>query len=337
MRRARSARAPPRPGVQGHRWPGEWVIERVTTLNLQVVQADAERDLLLIKGAVPGPRGGLVLIRRRGEGGADRNDAGRRAHDRGGGRPRERPSSTTPSFGIEPNVAVMHQVVTAQLAAAPRRHPQHEDPGRGARAAARSRGGRRAPGGPARARAGRPHWAGGGVAAGPKPRSYRQKTPKKMVQLALRSALSRPGGRGRVACRRRVGVRQSRRPDAWRVEALDRLEGKARCSSSWAPTTRRRSSRSATWPRSSSLLVGELNAYDVLCNDWVVFTRATLPSVIVAGSRHEGPARRHPPPDREREVLRAARRGRLHVRGRTRRQQDRDPLRRSSRSSTSGS
>jgi large subunit ribosomal protein L3 len=32
-------------------------------LNLQVIQADAERDLLLIKGAVPGPRGGLVLIR----------------------------------------------------------------------------------------------------------------------------------------------------------------------------------------------------------------------------------------------------------------------------------
>jgi large subunit ribosomal protein L3 len=37
--------------------------QRVTTLNLQVVEADAERDLLLIKGAVPGPRGGLVLIR----------------------------------------------------------------------------------------------------------------------------------------------------------------------------------------------------------------------------------------------------------------------------------
>ena len=37
--------------------------QRVTTLNLEVVQADAERDLLLVKGAVPGPRGGLVLIR----------------------------------------------------------------------------------------------------------------------------------------------------------------------------------------------------------------------------------------------------------------------------------
>ena len=37
--------------------------ERVTTLNLEVVQADAERDLLLVKGAVPGPRGGLVIVR----------------------------------------------------------------------------------------------------------------------------------------------------------------------------------------------------------------------------------------------------------------------------------
>src|SRR6185503_10230186 len=35
-----------------------------------------------------------------------------------------------------------------------------------------------------------PHWRGGGVALGPKPRSYAQRTPKKMVRLALNSALS---------------------------------------------------------------------------------------------------------------------------------------------------
>ncbi len=44
--------------------------QKVTTLNLEVVQADAERDLLLVKGAVPGPRGGLVLIRDAVKGGA---------------------------------------------------------------------------------------------------------------------------------------------------------------------------------------------------------------------------------------------------------------------------
>jgi large subunit ribosomal protein L3 len=37
--------------------------ERVTTLNLEVVQADAERELVMVRGAVPGPRGGLVFMR----------------------------------------------------------------------------------------------------------------------------------------------------------------------------------------------------------------------------------------------------------------------------------
>jgi large subunit ribosomal protein L3 len=36
---------------------------RVTLLNLEVVQADAERNILLIKGAVPGPMGGLIMVR----------------------------------------------------------------------------------------------------------------------------------------------------------------------------------------------------------------------------------------------------------------------------------
>ena len=37
--------------------------QKVTTLNLVVVEADAERDLLLVRGSVPGPNGGLVLVR----------------------------------------------------------------------------------------------------------------------------------------------------------------------------------------------------------------------------------------------------------------------------------
>jgi large subunit ribosomal protein L3 len=48
---------------KGTRMAGRLGNERVTTLNLEVVSADAERNLLLLKGAVPGPRGGLVLIR----------------------------------------------------------------------------------------------------------------------------------------------------------------------------------------------------------------------------------------------------------------------------------
>jgi large subunit ribosomal protein L3 len=48
---------------KGTRMAGQMGNEKVTTLNLEVVSSDAERSLLLIKGAVPGPRGGVVLIR----------------------------------------------------------------------------------------------------------------------------------------------------------------------------------------------------------------------------------------------------------------------------------
>ena len=48
---------------RGTRMSGRMGAEKVTTLNLTVVQADAERDLVLVRGSVPGPKGGLVLIR----------------------------------------------------------------------------------------------------------------------------------------------------------------------------------------------------------------------------------------------------------------------------------
>ena len=48
---------------KGTRMAGQYGSARVTTLNLEVIKADAERNLLLIKGSVPGPRGGMVLIR----------------------------------------------------------------------------------------------------------------------------------------------------------------------------------------------------------------------------------------------------------------------------------
>jgi large subunit ribosomal protein L3 len=48
---------------KGTRMAGQYGSGRVTTLNLEVVKSDPERNLLLIKGAVPGPRGGMVLIR----------------------------------------------------------------------------------------------------------------------------------------------------------------------------------------------------------------------------------------------------------------------------------
>jgi len=48
---------------KGMRMAGHMGNERVTILNLDVVQADAERNLLLVRGAIPGPNGGLVMVR----------------------------------------------------------------------------------------------------------------------------------------------------------------------------------------------------------------------------------------------------------------------------------
>lgn len=43
--------------------PGHYGVDRVTIQNLKVVQVDAERNLLLVKGAIPGPNGGVVIVR----------------------------------------------------------------------------------------------------------------------------------------------------------------------------------------------------------------------------------------------------------------------------------
>jgi large subunit ribosomal protein L3 len=48
---------------KGTRMAGRMGGQQVTTLNLEVVQADPERELVLVKGAVPGPRGGIVILR----------------------------------------------------------------------------------------------------------------------------------------------------------------------------------------------------------------------------------------------------------------------------------
>ena len=182
-------------------------------------------------------------------------------------------------FGIEPNVPVMHQVVTAQLAAkragTQSTRTRAEVAGGGAKPF-RQKGTGRARQGSIRA----PHWRGGGVALGPKPRSYAQKTPKKMVALALRSALSDRAAEGRVMV-----------VDEWRFDAPSTkhakqalgvlgLEGKILLVVDTDEEVVVRSFRNL--PEVHILDRGELNAYDVLCSDWVVFTRSTLPVTAAA-------------------------------------------------------
>ena len=55
---------------KGTRMAGQMGAAKVTTLNLEVVSADVERELILVKGSVPGPRGGLVLLRNAIKGGS---------------------------------------------------------------------------------------------------------------------------------------------------------------------------------------------------------------------------------------------------------------------------
>jgi large subunit ribosomal protein L3 len=56
---------------KGTRMAGRLGGQQVTTLNLEIVEADAERNLVLVKGAVPGPRGGVVIVRNAVKAGAD--------------------------------------------------------------------------------------------------------------------------------------------------------------------------------------------------------------------------------------------------------------------------
>ena len=187
-------------------------------------------------------------------------------------------------FGIEPNVAVMHQVVTAQLAAA--RAGTHstrtraEVAGGGAKPW-RQKGTGRARQGSIRA----PHWRGGGIAHGPKPRSYRQRTPKKMVRLALLSALSDRAAESKVAVIDGWSFDAPRTKDA--ISALGALG--LRPAGERAPRVLLVLDRTdeTAWKsfrnlgdRVQIILPEELNAYDVLVNDWLVFTSATLEAIV---------------------------------------------------------
>jgi large subunit ribosomal protein L4 len=177
-------------------------------------------------------------------------------------------------FAVQPNVPLMHQVVLAQLAAA-RRGTQStktraEVSGGGAKPF-KQKGTGRARQGSTRS----PHYAGGGVALGPKPRSYRQRTPRKMVQLALKGALSDRAGSGQVAVVEAWNWEVPSTKDAQAALSTLGFTGKALLVLSRDDEGAYKSFRNL--PEIDLILVGELAAYDVLCSDWVVFTRQTLP------------------------------------------------------------
>ncbi len=180
-------------------------------------------------------------------------------------------------FGIEPNVAVMHQVVTAQLAA--RRAGTQSTKTRaevtgGGKKPFRQKGTGGARQGTIRA----PHYPGGGIALGPKPRGYAQRTPKKMIRLALNSALSDRAAEGRVALidSYAAWTEPKTKQAVTTLSALG-LEGKVLAVIGREDAVAFYSFNNL--PSVRTIDAGELNAYDVLNADWVLFTDETLPAL----------------------------------------------------------
>jgi large subunit ribosomal protein L4 len=181
-------------------------------------------------------------------------------------------------FNVQPNVPLMHQVVTAQLAS--RRAGTQSTKTR-----SEVRGGGAKPyrqKGTGNARQGStnaPHYTGGGVALGPKPRDYRQRTPKKMIKAALRSALSDRASEGKVVVVDEWGFASPRTKDAKAALKALGVEGRALVVIEHFETPTARSFRNL--PDVQLIKTGELNAYDVLCNDWIIFEQRQLPTTAV--------------------------------------------------------
>ena len=182
-------------------------------------------------------------------------------------------------FGVQPNVPVMHQVVTAQLAA--RRSgtqstkTRSEVRGGGAKPF-RQKGTGNARQGSIRA----PHFSGGGIALGPKPRKYNQRTPKKMVRLALHSALSDRVNDECVTVVDSWSFSQPSTKEGVKALAALGIEGRVLIVLGAGDENAAMSFRNI--PEVQLISMHELNAYDVLCNDHILFTSATLPSAVAA-------------------------------------------------------
>ncbi len=183
-------------------------------------------------------------------------------------------------FGRQPNVPVMHQVVTAQLA--------HRRAGtQSTKTRAEVSGGGKKPykqTGTGNARQGStrsPQFSGGGVALGPKPRKYSQKTPKKMIKIALQSALSDRANEGKVVVVDSWNFETPKTSAAQAALAALNLEGRVLVVVRRDEINAIRSFRNL--PEVQLIEIGELNAYDVLCNDYIVFSKASLPGASKDG------------------------------------------------------
>jgi len=177
-------------------------------------------------------------------------------------------------FAVQPNVPVMHQVVTAQLAGR-RSGTQSTKTRAEVSGTGKKPFNQKGTGGARQGSTRSPHFTGGGIAHGPKPRKYTQRTPRKMVRLALASALSDRNNDGRVVVLDSWGLATPSTKEAIKVLNALGVTGRVMIVVTPAEEVTIKSFRNL--PEVQITLVGELNAYDVLCNDWIVFSKDSLP------------------------------------------------------------
>ena len=190
-------------------------------------------------------------------------------------------------FDVETNNALIHQVVVAQQAAA--RQGTHKTKTRAERSGTTAKPFRQK--GTGRARQGSmiaPHMIGGGVVHGPQPRSYAQRTPKKMKAAALRGALSDRARNGRIHVVDSLISGEASTKAA--KTALAALGGRNR---NWLLVLDRNDDVTALSVRNLSevhaLYADQLNTYDVLVSDDIVFTQAGYDAFLAKaqGSKKE--------------------------------------------------
>ena len=188
-------------------------------------------------------------------------------------------------FDVQTNIPLIHQVVVAQLAAA--RQGTHKTKGRGEVSGAgrkpfKQKGTGRARQGSIRA----PQMTGGGIVHGPTPRSYAQRTPKKMIAAALLGALSDRARGDRLHAVESLALGETPSTKA----VVEYLSGVATSKHVLIGLERDdavslKSVRNI--PTVHVLHHDQLNAYDVLVSDDIVFTKGALEAFIAAKSKKE--------------------------------------------------
>jgi large subunit ribosomal protein L4 len=192
-------------------------------------------------------------------------------------------------FDVEVNIPLIHQVVVAQQAAARQGTASTKRRGEvrgGGRKPYKQKGTGRARQGSTRA----PQFAGGGVVHGPKPRDYDQRTPKKMKAAALRGALSDRARNDRVHVIESL-ISADKPSTKAAIAALASVSDR----SNFLVVLER--TDSVTWlslrnaPEVHIVAVDQLNTYDVLASDDVVFTKGAFDALVSGGTKIEEDAK----------------------------------------------